>query len=411
MNIYEVFKYFNEFLNEEKEIKEKTAYKKRGIILPEIEEELSKYVDSGYFIHFGSINKLGVFPRSKYKNPVGIYCYPLIEEIFGQLISGKLPFAQEQENLILFTAKENANIIEIESGEDDFFQFEMEDYFSALKKLREMNYEKIIRERVISWGFDKEKLIETIERFFRDNEGLKEFHEFFNIKEFTSRPIPIGFLWYVCYKILKNQKVWNIFLRKIGIHGLVDYGVGLIHPSEPIQALFLTREAVEIERVFQNKLKPKQASARLEKRKIDILREEVFGVMIGDLVRPRGEALKYLELEYGEFFKNEKVFKEIFNVGEVLQVTSGDYYNFGSDFAPEDYIIRVRFKIPQKYRKYMKTELWKKYIGLDVKDGKKDLEVVKRVNPKNALYGSAIDLLSYFDEAFEQEIPSSIYRK
>jgi len=78
----------------------KTAGAKRGLIETSAYDALLPYVAGPdepprYALHFGTVEKIGVNPRSKYSTPLAVCAYPLTEEIFEQFMYINLPFAQK----------------------------------------------------------------------------------------------------------------------------------------------------------------------------------------------------------------------------------------------------------------------------------------------------------------------------
>jgi hypothetical protein len=114
-NMKRLFESFRRY-TEEVEIEEATRASKEGVKLPSTLEQLKKYVvaDSErptHFIQFSSINKLGMNPSSRFKTPMGIYSYPLIETMFNQLKKGDIPFASGRDYIIVFKPKSGSNIL------------------------------------------------------------------------------------------------------------------------------------------------------------------------------------------------------------------------------------------------------------------------------------------------------------
>jgi uncharacterized protein YjbI with pentapeptide repeats len=79
----------------------KTAGAKRGLIETSAYDALLPYVAGPdepprYALHFGTVEKVGVNPRSEYDTPLAVCAFPLTEEIFGYFLQIDLPFAQEE---------------------------------------------------------------------------------------------------------------------------------------------------------------------------------------------------------------------------------------------------------------------------------------------------------------------------
>jgi hypothetical protein len=135
-NMKKLFESFRRY-TEEVEIEEATRASKEGVKLPSTLEQLKKYVvaDSErptHFIQFSSINKLGMNPSSRFKTPMGIYSYPLIETMFNQLKKGDIPFASGRDYIIVFKQKPGSNILVagVDSISDDQFNSMAEKLFT-----------------------------------------------------------------------------------------------------------------------------------------------------------------------------------------------------------------------------------------------------------------------------------------
>ena len=85
---------------------------------------LKKYVNSGYYMSYTSIDKLGINPRSGYNTPIGIYSYPIEDRVVGGIIAAddlsRVPYMGEAPYIWIFKPK-NADrglIIRDYVGED-----------------------------------------------------------------------------------------------------------------------------------------------------------------------------------------------------------------------------------------------------------------------------------------------------
>lgn len=95
------------------------AATRHKVELPDTYTTLKAHVDPGVdlgtgikgmmprtFIHFSDIEKLGIYPKSTYNTPIGIYAYPLTDIILRKFQMGALPFAQDRALVILFDVKD-----------------------------------------------------------------------------------------------------------------------------------------------------------------------------------------------------------------------------------------------------------------------------------------------------------------
>jgi uncharacterized protein YjbI with pentapeptide repeats len=79
----------------------KTAGAKRGLIETSAYDALLPYVAGRnepprYALHFGTVDKVGVNPRSQWATPLAVCAFPLTKEIFDQFLKITLPFAQKE---------------------------------------------------------------------------------------------------------------------------------------------------------------------------------------------------------------------------------------------------------------------------------------------------------------------------
>jgi hypothetical protein len=211
-----------------------------------INQQIDDYVASDpndTYISFTSIDKLGINPGSVYNTPLGIYAYP-INYVKKVTKDGKsmleLPFAGESEYANLFHAR--GTIIDLANMQ----LHEARDY-----------YKKITDLWVELSGEDRKTSVDQVEDIITKASKLAAFPDYVG-----------GRFWYVTMMIaglLTNKKkkgnaistiIWNKLFRSIGIDGVVDNGIGIIHSNERYQAVFFSIEAiVDVKRVY-NKWSP-----------------------------------------------------------------------------------------------------------------------------------------------------------
>ena len=186
---------------------------------PEVDEfeKIKKYVGQpGIFFHMSSSDTVwGVNVSTKYNTPIGIYLYPLNSEHYNKLISGSLPFLTGSPYVWIFQV--DGNIIN-------------------------------------SSSYSKSDLLQDVEKLSKKHEKVEELFEQSKIK--SSQPHPLSQLFYIIYELSGGignasiAKVTNIF-KNLGYDGVFDdAGIGIIHPSERIQAVvFSTKNCKPIELV------------------------------------------------------------------------------------------------------------------------------------------------------------------
>lgn len=185
-------------------------------------ETLNKYLGKkNYFITFVSVeNKVGVNPQSKYKTPLGIYCYPLeySADNYSKRFNGLLDFPFP-------TILKNAQIFKINVPDENI--------------LSTVNYP----EHKFKQDIEKlKKQFSQIDIDFKVSNVLKQYS-----------PNRAFFVLYTAIRdIVDNSDKANkalyfsLILRDIfGYHAVIDDGSGIIHEAESCQAFIITRSIIE----------------------------------------------------------------------------------------------------------------------------------------------------------------------
>jgi hypothetical protein len=205
-------------------------------------EALKPYKDDdSYFISFTAIDKLGINPKSKYDTPLGIYSYPL-KDIWKKYkidylksVGKAVPFAGENPYIWLIKVKSNANFVN-----NLYTDYDSKDYDRDMELVKndiQKNPQKYINGPSID-----------IDRFIDDyTKKAKERN-------------PVMSMWNVTRNLAnirggKSPVQWNVILHRIlGYDGFADRsGKGYIHPSEPLQAVFMSKRAFDVVGEFLNK--------------------------------------------------------------------------------------------------------------------------------------------------------------
>jgi len=203
-------------------------------------DKLKQYKDrDDIYITFTDINKVGIKPMSDFNTPNGIYTYPL-KEIWEEYnidnntdIGSEVPFAGDRKFI---------QIIQL-INDDGFINDMYVDY-------TEIDYNKDIE--------NIENIIKSKSQYKdKDNDFLDEIVG--NALNESINDSPIGRLWYITWKISKNVNMfeflgshsntqrWNNILRQLGYTGFADKsGKGIIHSSEPLQAVFLSTQPIKL---------------------------------------------------------------------------------------------------------------------------------------------------------------------
>ena len=163
-------------------------------------------------------SKLGINPKSKYNTPIGIYTYP-IDHVLSK--RGKVEFAGKEP--FLYVVQATKPLLDLNNYTEEDFERDSE--------------------KLIDMGF---------KGYFRD-EGIDN----------ATHNIPAGWLWnwtrlagiYADVGGSTSPPVkWSKILRSLGYSGAIDLGSGIIHGSEPTQAVFFSKDAVKVLEVIPNRL-------------------------------------------------------------------------------------------------------------------------------------------------------------
>ena len=205
------------------------------------------------FVSFTKVDKLGINPKSQFKTPLGIFAYParyVQKRTTGGADMKFLPYAGEYPYVNIFSAR--GNIIDLNAITDSDL---------------DIYYEKLTRywdDMMEHYDLMDDNSIASMEDIIRDSQTSARF-----------KNIPGGRFWYVTMSIadqlspamgMSAPVVWNHIFRSIGIDGCVDNeGTGIIHTSEPTQAVFFSINAIK--NVERMKNSHNYSSANLEKRR------------------------------------------------------------------------------------------------------------------------------------------------
>ena len=184
---------------------------KKVSTLDQLKEIKEKYGTDNIFVTFTQIPKLGANPQSEYDTPLGIYSYPL-EYVLDNNIT-EVPFAGEQPYIIVF--KNNSS--KIWKFSNDIPDNVKTPLIKIMKKL----------------GYN----IDNMQESTNTNKFWRYFY-----RELSSDNTGI-----------ESRKL----LRLLGITGIVDPGLGILHPNEPTQAVFFDTKNIKIIQMIHNDINSK----------------------------------------------------------------------------------------------------------------------------------------------------------
>jgi hypothetical protein len=227
------------------------------------------------FVSLTAIPKLGINPRSHYNTPLGIYAYPaeyVLEKVGRKLPLDKLPFAGDQPWVNIFRVSKDSNVIDLDEVTEDMYNEYCQRFSEILSKSHKSPIErtnKIVA--VLKDEANRESRVKT----------------------------PGGKLWYVSMEVSKEiadlyveksrSLSWNKLFRDVGIDGFIDMGKGIIHPSEPTQAVFFSMKPIQVLDRIENKYSPdrrekSQLKGQAKKEEFERLIKEFRKVLVtGDI--------------------------------------------------------------------------------------------------------------------------------
>jgi hypothetical protein len=305
------------------------------------------------FVSLTSIPKLGINPRSHYNTPLGIYAYPaeyVIQKIGRKLPLNKLPFAGDEPWVNIFRVSENSNVIDLDEVTQDMYNEYCQRFVEILSKRYESPLETTNKAVVV----------------FKD-EANRE----------ARVTTPGGKLWYVSMEVSKainnlyrektRSVTWNKLFRDVGIDGFIDMGKGIIHPSEPTQAVFFSMKPIQVLDRVQNKYSP------------DTREKEQF----------KGQAKKE------EFEQMIKEFRQIIATGDIAEI--------------EDWMAEAG------YRSGIKPSVWINNVPVNLRakllfkntNGLMQLTKPTKSDYFSALVGNPHNVLVYFRGLYDKDVYES----
>jgi hypothetical protein len=230
-------------------------------------EYLKPYADdNSVYISFTDIEKLGVNPKSKFSTPIGIYFYPLsvvweMYDIDHKKSLRGLPFAADRPHIWLVRSKDGDGFVEdmySDYGSNDYDKDEriLEKIYRSYAGVDDYDWESL-RSTALSFAKQKNPIMSfwNLTRYMSYIlSGLIEIEIVGAYEDIDEIEDDISDQLVHCSGNLKSATMWNKLLRQCGYDGFGDKsGRGFIHPSEPIQTMFLTRQAFDVIGMVHNK--------------------------------------------------------------------------------------------------------------------------------------------------------------
>lgn len=233
---------------------------------------VKKYLDypdaSDYYISFTDIDKIGINPQSGYNTPIGIYTYPVVEffEKYrpkeDEPIGKAAPFAGKAPYVNIIRNNHKGKFIEDISATYTKADLERDIQWIAENKQREVitgPRDTAIAHRMNSVLMNMGYKYSNYESWKREAKNIiRDVLESLS-EQFARFPMyPGGRLWYVTLEVAKHMKgkhpvQWAKLMREMGYSGVADKsGIGIIHPSEPTQAVFFSKSSFDVIDRIQN---------------------------------------------------------------------------------------------------------------------------------------------------------------
>jgi len=164
-----------------------------------------------YCIHFTNTNKLGINPGFRWRTPLGVASYPLKESWERYESLNEYPWGSRRKYIIVIDYAPGTKVLNVE----DITQ-------TDLKKLANLFIQKGL--------LTENEVLEAINKARKPTVQWK----YWNITRMAAMKISqqMG---------RKVSIVWNSILRKILEFDIISdrKGIGILHPNEPLQVLFL----------------------------------------------------------------------------------------------------------------------------------------------------------------------------
>lgn len=168
--------------------------------------------DPGVFVSYQDPEHmvLGLNTRASYSTPLGIYGYPVSDvNVRQNILDNTLPYAGGRPWIYFFRFKDMSKV----------WNLSMDNPQNTVEKLKRIFPEGDVDEFV----YNKSTEI--------GSESVDSRVVFFTTHEMAGRG---------------KLVVWSKLLLKLGYHGVVDYGQGIIYDGEPIQGFALSSKFIEV---------------------------------------------------------------------------------------------------------------------------------------------------------------------
>lgn len=173
--------------------------------------------------HNASGHKIGINPKSAFNTPNGIYCYP-INYVIALFKKKGSDFATYRPFIYVIEPTETLIV-------SDQYTQEMLD--SDIQNIKE------------KYDIDDETMQQMLESSYQDSHGSSQGSIFWSLTRRVSKYLSSG---------ENSPNKWSAIFRMLGYGGFFDSkGQGIIHPNEPLQCVFFSKNAFRVVETIHNK--------------------------------------------------------------------------------------------------------------------------------------------------------------
>lgn len=256
----------------------------RELILERLEDRMEKlgqwWNDPTIYVSFTALEKIGINPQSEYNTPLGVYAYPL-KEMYNDIEQDQIPFAGDQPWIQVLKSTHATELSKYSDGDLATDISKLKHLFGSQIKLNNMakiairsdysdkDDELLLKSLHTNKPFDemgrRERQEALIQQMNHDGSAFD-----YMVKLWSEKAIPANLACSKFWNITRNIAIelgshklrhryvtgllepdivmtkpeslmWNKIFRMLGYVAFSDKkGIGLIHPNEPISAVFLT---------------------------------------------------------------------------------------------------------------------------------------------------------------------------
>lgn len=189
-----------------------------------VENEIVKYA-----VRMTDTPKLGINPGYSFDNPRGIYAYPLISQIYDDLVNDELPYVSKARNFVIFEIKDAKKWLDVGSN------------------IKYKNWKDICNVMLqhANSTFNKDILFEDVL-----DEAKKGLH--WSISN-GAKIYDFGYALTKFFPENKMSSIWQSILLNAGFEGVYDPGMSVLHKDEPTQLVALKLSAIKQVNMYDTK--------------------------------------------------------------------------------------------------------------------------------------------------------------